>query len=61
MRGAAFVSGDRVYFGSSDGRLYAVEKADGSLAWSFDTGGAIAGAPALAGSLVVVAGRGTRG
>jgi len=60
VRGAAVVSGDRVYFGSSDGRLYAVEKADGSLAWSFDTGGAIAGAPAVAGSLVVVAGRGER-
>jgi eukaryotic-like serine/threonine-protein kinase len=60
VRGAAVVSGDRVYFGSSDGRLYAVDDTDGSLVWSFDTGGAVAGAPAVAGSLVIVAGRGER-
>ena len=40
IRGGAVVSGDTVYFGSADGNLYAVDKADGRLRWSFATGGA---------------------
>lgn len=57
IRGGAVVSGDTVYFGSADGNLYAVDKADGRLRWSFATGGAVAGSPAVSGSTVVVAGR----
>lgn len=57
IRGGAVVSGDTVYFGSADGNLYAVDKADGRLRWSFATSGAIAGAPAVSGPIVVVAGR----
>jgi outer membrane protein assembly factor BamB len=60
IRGGAVVSGDRVYFGSADGFLYAVARSDGRLLWKFQTGGAVAGSPALAGSTVVVSGRGDR-
>lgn len=58
IRGGAVIDGDSLYFGSGDGFLYAVSKADGQLRWKFQTGGVIAGAPAVAGSLVIVAGRG---
>lgn len=58
IRGPARIAGQSVYFGSADGFLYAVDKADGRLRWKFQTGGSIAGAPAIAGDTVIVAGRG---
>src|SRR5678816_3121642 len=36
------VSGDAVYVGSTDGSLYAVNRADGTQRWKFDTKGPIA-------------------
>jgi outer membrane protein assembly factor BamB len=44
---------DRLYFGSDDGNLYAIDKCDGSIAWTFHTGGAIASSPAVAVSAAV--------
>lgn len=36
-----------VYFGSSDGNLYALDAADGSLKWKFSTGGAVRSTPCI--------------
>lgn len=60
IRGAPLVHGPRVYVGSADGALYAVDRASGEVQWKVATGGPIAGAPAVAGDLVIVAGRGDR-
>lgn len=47
IRGDAVISGQHIYFGSSDGHLYALTKADGNLLWKFKTNGSITGSPAL--------------
>jgi outer membrane protein assembly factor BamB len=46
------VVGDAIYVGSTDGSLYALNRADGSQRWKFDTQGPIASSPAVAGGLV---------
>jgi outer membrane protein assembly factor BamB len=38
--------------GSDDGKLYALDAATGNLKWSYQTGGEVASAPAVAGDLV---------
>ena len=43
-----------VYVGSRDGRVYALDAADGSRTWAFPTGEPISGAPAVAGGTVYV-------
>lgn len=43
----------RVYFGSSDGRLYALDAKTGELQWSYKSGGMIHSAPAVAGKALV--------
>lgn len=48
-------SGDDVFFGSDDGRLYKVDVDSGILIWEFATGDKVRGAPALAGGRVFVA------
>lgn len=58
IRGSAILAEDSLYFGSADGFLYAVAKADGDLRWKFQTGGSIAGAPVISGATLIVAGRG---
>jgi outer membrane protein assembly factor BamB len=60
------LAGDRVYVGSQDGVVYAVDAASGQPAWSFDAESAIRGelvvvpnavfATTAAGELVVIAG-----
>ena len=40
--------GDAVYFGSTDGSVYSVNRADGSLRWKFATGGPVNSSPAFA-------------
>lgn len=57
IRAAAVVSGNKVYFGSSDGLLYCLNKMTGDLLWKYQTKGALTGAPALAGTSVYIAGR----
>ncbi|GAB3388333.1 outer membrane protein assembly factor BamB family protein [Massilia agri] len=44
----------KVYVGSSDGHLYALEAKTGALAWAHRTGGVVHSSPALAGANVVV-------
>jgi outer membrane protein assembly factor BamB len=44
----------KVYVGSSDGHLYALDAKDGKLAWAWRTGGMVHSSPALAGNNVVV-------
>lgn len=44
----------KVYFGSSDERLYALDAASGKLAWAFKTGGVIHSSPAIGGKMVLV-------
>lgn len=48
------VSGDRVYVGSSDGLLYAIDRASGAERWRFASKGPIASSPAVHGDLVYV-------
>ena len=48
------VVGGKVYFGSGDGHVYAVDAATGELAWKFATGDVVHASPAYADGLVVV-------
>ena len=41
------VVGDVVYVGSTDGSLYAINRADGSQRWKFDTKGPVSSSPAF--------------
>jgi outer membrane protein assembly factor BamB len=58
-----FTTGDRIvsspvhdqgviYFGSDDGRVYAIRASDGKQLWQRRTGGPVASSPAVAGGLV---------
>jgi outer membrane protein assembly factor BamB len=44
----------KVYVGSSDGHVYALDAKDGKLAWAWHTGGMVHSSPALAGANIVV-------
>jgi outer membrane protein assembly factor BamB len=44
----------KVYVGSSDGHVYALDTQDGKLAWAWRTGGMVHSSPALAGGNIVV-------
>lgn len=52
VRGGAVVSGDRVFFGSGDGAIYAVDAASGHTNWVFDTGAPIESTPCVLGDRV---------
>lgn len=49
------VVGDLVFVGSTDGSLYAVNRADGTQRWKFDTRGPISSSPAFHDGIVYVA------
>ena len=52
-------SGDRVYAGSSDGRLYVLDLESGEKLWEFDTAAPLVASPAIAeGKLVIGSGDG---
>jgi eukaryotic-like serine/threonine-protein kinase len=44
----------RVYFGSGDGNVYALDAASGALAWKFHTGNVVHASPALAAGTLYV-------
>lgn len=46
------VAGNRVYVGTHDGRVVALEPASGRRLWDFATGGSVLGAPAVVGDRV---------
>jgi outer membrane protein assembly factor BamB len=48
------VAGGVVYVGSTDGSLYAVDRATGTLRWKFDTRGPVNSSPAVAAGIVYV-------
>jgi outer membrane protein assembly factor BamB len=51
---SAAVAGRRVFFGSGDGHVYALDAETGSLIWKHETGDVVHASPALADGLVVV-------
>jgi outer membrane protein assembly factor BamB len=57
VRGSAAISDGRVFVGSTDGRLYALDAATGAIGWVFDTGAAIASTPAVTTDQVIVTSR----
>ncbi len=55
VRSSPAVTSDRVYIGSDDGTLYALDRKRGRIIWRFAAGGAVAASPAVAEGLVVAA------
>ena len=53
--GSPVVVGDRVFVGSTDGRLYALNLADGKELWTSEAGGGFTGSPAVADGKLFIA------
>ena len=53
VRSSPAVSRDRVYVGSSDGQLYALDRATGAVRWKYPAGGSVLSSPAVANGLVL--------
>lgn len=60
IAGSPVVVGDRVFFGSADGRIYGIDLKSGQKAWDgYDAGGKFISSPAVAdGKLVIASDRG---
>jgi len=54
IKSSPVVGDDLVYFGAGDGKLYAVTKSDGNLAWIFATKGIMNSSPVLVDGVVYV-------
>lgn len=54
IKSTPLVANGKVYFGASDGNLYAVNAADGKYVWAFSTRGAIRSSPVLADGVIYV-------
>ena len=52
LRGALALSGERVFGGGSDGRVYAFDKRTGGVVWSITFGSAFSGQPVIRGGRV---------
>jgi outer membrane protein assembly factor BamB len=48
------VTDSAVYFGSNDGNVYAVDRADGTKLWQYQTGDTVLSSPAVADGSVYV-------
>jgi outer membrane protein assembly factor BamB len=48
MQSSPALAGDRLYVGSDDGNLYAVDATSGAVVWAFAPGGPIVSSPAVA-------------
>ena len=55
VRSSPAVTQTRVFVGSGDGYLYAIERRSGQVAWRYRAGGPVDGSPAVAEGLVVCA------
>jgi outer membrane protein assembly factor BamB len=53
VRSSPAVTATRVFVGSGDGHLYAIERSGGRVAWRFPAGAPVDGSPAIAGGLVI--------
>ena len=54
MDGSPVVVGGRVFVGSADGRLYALDLSSGQQVWSYEAGGSILASPAVAAGRLVI-------
>lgn len=57
IRGTPLISDNTIYFGSSDGFIYALNKQEGNLIWKYKTNGAIVSAPIILGSSLFISSR----
>ena len=48
------ICGNKVIFGSTDGRLYILKLSSGKEIWSYEIGEAIPGSPAVVGGMILV-------
>jgi eukaryotic-like serine/threonine-protein kinase len=55
VRSSPAVTATRVFVGSGDGKLYAIDRRTGRVVWRFDAGSAVDASPAVAEGLVVAA------
>jgi outer membrane protein assembly factor BamB len=55
VRSSPAVTRSRVFAGSGDGKLYALDRATGRIVWRFDAGGPVHASPAVAAGLVLAA------
>lgn len=53
VRGSPVVAAGIVYFGSTDGKLRAVDAESGTIRWEYDAGAPLVAAPAIAGDRIV--------
>jgi outer membrane protein assembly factor BamB len=53
--GSPVVCGDKVVFGSGDGRVYMLRLADGEQVWSYEIGRSIFSSPAVADGVLITA------
>jgi len=60
VRSTPAVTATRVFVGSGDGNLYALDRANGRLVWKFAAGGPVHSSPAVANGLVIAATLGGR-
>lgn len=57
VRGAAVTLKNRIYFGSSDGFIYALDKNNGALIWKYETNGAIVSKPLIHNNILYISSR----
>ena len=46
---------NRIFFGSTDGRIYALDRATGKKVWDYEAGGSFIAAPAVAANRLLIA------
>ena len=54
MDSSPVIAGDKVVFGSVDGRIYIVDLDTGNEIWSYEVGSVIIGSPAVAGGYLLI-------